>query len=126
MGDAADQITIAIENVFPMAIRLTCWAHVQRAYEAQLAHIDDKEIMKNVGTDIYNLQLSFSKENFETNCRLFFEKWEKIKNKSLEVFMKYFKKEWIVSKHCNWYEGAALCFPSTNNALESYNKSIII
>lgn len=38
--------------------------------------------------------------------------------------MRYFKNEWIVSKHSFWYEGAGLTYPSTNNGLESTNKGI--
>ncbi|CAF0909587.1 unnamed protein product [Brachionus calyciflorus] len=37
-------------------------------------------------------------------------------------FLRYFKREWVVSKHSLWYEGAGLTYPSTNNGLESYNK----
>lgn len=37
--------------------------------------------------------------------------------------MQYFQKEWLES-HCNWYEGAAIYNPSTNNALESHNAVI--
>ncbi|CAF0826715.1 unnamed protein product [Brachionus calyciflorus] len=65
--------------------------------------------------------------------KLFFDKWGLNENVDLKLddlhddltkFLKYFKKEWIVSKHCNRYEGAALSYPSTNNGLESTNKPI--
>ena len=39
------------------------------------------------------------------------------------TFIKYCKQEWI-QKNPNWYEGAYSNLPSTNNALESFNRKI--
>ncbi|CAF1088170.1 unnamed protein product [Brachionus calyciflorus] len=129
LADAADSITLAIENIYPNAIRLSCWAHVERAVAARLSHVDEGE---KILRDIYNIQLSYSPRNFEFNIQLFFDKWGLKNNNDLvdtddsqvTKFLKYFKKEWVDSKHRNWYEGSALFFPSTNNGLESTNKSI--
>merc|ERR1719223_809918 len=41
-------------------------------------------------------------------------------NESIDVFMEKFKSN-HVEKNRNWYEGAALCRPSTNNGLEGTN-----
>ena len=130
LADSADSITLAIENVYPNAKRLVCWAHVERAISDRLRHLNDGgEILK----DIYKLQISYSKLNFECKTNLFFAKWdpnnlrenEEKETDSVETkFFRYFKKEWIVSKHSCWYEGAGLTYPSTNNALESTNKTI--
>lgn len=51
--------------------------------------------------------------------KLFCEKWMAIEPE----FVEYFRKEWL-GVHCNWYEGAAVYTPSTNNALESHNAVI--
>ena len=52
--------------------------------------------------------------------QLFFKKWAD-KDNSISKFLEYFKKEWIDSNNCNWYVGAALNIPSTDNGLESNN-----
>jgi len=37
----------------------------------------------------------------------------------------YFESEWRL-KNRNWYEGAKVLAPSTNNALESFNRVIMV
>lgn len=69
--------------------------------------------------DIRNMQLAPNISAFEMMKKLFIEKWQSIE----PDFVGYFQKEWL-GTHSNWYEGAAVYTPSTNNALESHNAVI--
>lgn len=42
---------------------------------------------------------------------------------TVNIFIKYFEKEWI-QRYEGWYKGYALLYPSTNNGLESSNRKI--
>lgn len=48
--------------------------------------------------------------------KLFCEKWRPIEKE----FVTYFQKQWL-GTHCNWFEGAAVYTPSTNNAQKAVN-----
>lgn len=52
-------------------------------------------------------------------AKLFLHKWKAVSPQLVE----YFEKEWLLQNR-NWYEGFRVKTPSTNNALESYNKCI--
>lgn len=52
----------------------------------------------------------------------FLQKYEQ-STEEIANFLKYFKKQWLEELRY-WYEGAARDAPSTNNALESYNRNI--
>lgn len=81
--------------------------------------IRDEETQKLFWRDLDALQSSKSCKVFEQAVVLFVAKWE---NESKE-FMKYFKDEWLI-KNPHWFEGIAKLVPSTNNALESFNRLI--
>ena len=53
---------------------------------------------------------------------MFIKKWEK----KCPQFIDYFEQQWLSEDFqlCNWYEGIAYRVPSTNNALEAFNKVI--
>ena len=55
---------------------------------------------------------------------MFFIKWLNI-NDEIDTYLNYFKKEWIDSAHCKWFEGAALFVPSHNNDCEAGSKTTI-
>ncbi|CAF0999418.1 unnamed protein product [Brachionus calyciflorus] len=103
-----------------------CWAHAQRAISNKIKNIQDEKIESNLMNDIYLLQLSNSKLDFEIKLKLFNKKWELIKKKykNVEAFFDYFDTQWIRSVTKNWYEGVAAGLPSTNNSLEANNNSI--
>jgi hypothetical protein len=69
-------------------------------------------------SDINTLQLSSSPEIFEKAVELFKKKWN-----TEQAFLNYFEREWL-SDNSNWYEGVMKHVPSTNNALEAFNKVI--
>lgn len=125
VSDAADAIKAAFINVFGDDVKcVMCWAHMKRKIESRICHIDDKETQKEIMEDIEMLQLSSSKDIFDTATSLFFKKWTKMqKNQSVLDFMSYFEKEWIDSNN-GWYEGVEFYVPSTNNALEATNKVV--
>lgn len=77
--------------------------------------ITNKLARENILTD-YALQKIHSEGLFKSAMALFVKKWAAYNN-----FIKYFTDEWI-NHNPNWYEGAELNVPSSNNALEATNK----
>lgn len=65
------------------------------------------------------MQLAPNRKAFDCMAELFCTKWRPLE----EYFVEYFKTQWL-GVHSNWFEGAAVYTPSTNNALESHNAVI--
>ena len=74
--------------------------------------------METIINDLTVLQKSESEQIFSTAFQLFKKKWKKYVS-----FLQYFEAQWI-NQLPGWYEGYAKCIPSTNNALESFNRVI--
>lgn len=119
--DAAKSIQNAFRQVFgaePIIVRM-CWAHAKKNMQTKVEQIiSDKKAQKSILQDIDALQSVTSSEAFGVASQLFLRKWE-----NQTSFIKYFKEEWL-TQNCNWYLGAAPGSPATNNALESFNRSI--
>jgi transposase-like protein len=78
-----------------------------------------KENVVKILKDIDLLQLSQNEEIFEKASRMFVAKWKE----EQDEFIKYFQNEWLVLNR-NWFEGIQKMIPSTNNALEAFNRVI--
>lgn len=70
-------------------------------------------------SDIEVLQLSQSREIFNKASNMFIQKWRDLQPE----FIKYFENEWLTKRNM-WFEGVKILTPSTNNALESFNRVI--
>lgn len=70
-------------------------------------------------SDLATLQLSHSPQIFEFASKLFVTKWRSESNE----LVTHFENEWL-RQNPNWYEGYAIRVPSTNNALESFNRLV--
>lgn len=115
IADGADAIRNAFYQTFDSAeMDIMCFAHVIR--NVRKRSFSSKNNKQLIVDDIRKIQLAHNKATFKVMTRLFCQKWKNIEPE----FIPYFKKEWL-GAHCNWYEGAALYTPSTNNALESHN-----
>lgn len=79
-----------------------------------------KKEQKSVLRDVDALHNAASLEVFNAASQAFLEKW-----KTQTTFVKYMEEEWF-RKNRNWFLGAAPMSPSTNNALESFNRNIIV
>ncbi len=103
-----------------------CWAHTERAIEIQLRKLHDKKLADNILSDIRDIQHSHSFDVFALKNEFFFAKYKSLKNKNVDVFFKYYRKEWFESNLCGWYVGRSEgpFVPSTNNGLESVNGKI--
>ena len=124
IADAAEAITNGFKSAFGYKsndefTRIMCWAHVLKAVEKRVKDIKEKE-REEILEDIISMQTAHNKEMFKLLQELFFKKWAD-RDTSIDKFLDYFEKEWINSHNCNWYEGAALNIPSTDNGLESNN-----
>lgn len=115
ISDAADAIRNAFYRVFPNAtMDIMCFAHVLRNVEKRT--FQSKNNKKLIKDDIMLLQQASDKQTFDAMSKLFCAKW-----KSVEAdFVRYFEKQWL-RVHQNWFEGAAVYTPSTNNAQEAVN-----
>lgn len=73
MSDAAPAIKNAFEMVFPYAIKLTCWFHVEEAIrKRKMAEVRNKTLILN---DLKTLHLSPNLLVFDVASKLFINKW---------------------------------------------------
>ena len=93
-----------------------------RNVDIHLKLIADPKIRPKVRVDIVNMELALNEKIFDSVISLVFNKWS-IEGAQTSEFLKYFKSEWI-NKNSGWYEGFSPEIPSTNNALESFNRTI--
>ena len=73
--------------------------------------------------DILQLKLCESEDIFDAALKLFFLKYRSKKLECLNNFLDYLSSEWTTSLK-GWFEGYALGLPSTNNALEAWDRVI--
>lgn len=118
MADASAAITRGLEDSFEdeNIVRLNCFAHIMMNVDKCELLPENKELVKN---DVRTLQKSFDHKTFEVGSKLFIEKWMVYEQK----FAEHFDKVYLKSNN-NWYGGCAPRAPKTNNALESFNKSL--
>ncbi|CAF4632468.1 unnamed protein product [Rotaria sp. Silwood2] len=127
ISDAANAIKNGFKKVFDNSYdHIMCWAHMKRKINNRVCQINDKHIAKEMIEDIEMLQLSNSTPVFQLASTLFMKKWKmnnKQNNQAILDFLNYFDNEWL-QLNCGWYEGIQMYVPSTNNALESTNRTI--
>lgn len=117
IADAAKSIRNAFIYIFGEDIRImTCWSHAKKVIGNKCSLLKDKEKKSEVMNDVDALQLSPSEPFFKKATEMFLKKWRKQKD-----FVQYFKTQWV-DANANWYEGAQLLAPSTNNAIEAFNR----
>lgn len=118
MCDAAHAIGNAFMNTFASSEKvLMCWAHMSASiYKKKYNQKENKDLIKR---DINTLQKSPSEEIFMKGIELFNHKW----SQKEKEFIQYFNDEWV-NKNPNWFGGASLAVPNTNNCLESFNNSM--
>jgi hypothetical protein len=102
VADASDAITNGFKEVFEqLSQRVMCWFHMKNAYKDHESFTAIKNPLKdNIRQDIYTLQLSESKEIFDSAYGLFKKKWNKV-HSSVDEFLIYFDKVWIY-QHPGW------------------------
>jgi hypothetical protein len=120
IADAAGAITSGFAQVYGENYkRIMCWFHMKKAVENSAEYksicADDRDKLM---IDLTVLQKAESEEIFSAAFILFKRKWKKY-----DSFFQYFEPQWI-NQLPGWYEGFATCVPSTNNALESFNRVI--
>lgn len=122
IADSDQSITKGFEECFGSNeyIRVHCWFHTMKAIRDKLKSLP-KEIGFEIEDDLNIIQLSTCAEEFYNAIHCFVKKWEN--QKFASNFIKYFNLEHF-QQRSEWYEGAAIGFPSTNNALKSTIKVI--
>ncbi|KAL0871027.1 hypothetical protein ABMA27_004837 [Loxostege sticticalis] len=95
-----------------------CWAHAKRNIQSKVESLVDKTTQKQILADIDILHSITNQDDFDKATNFFLQKYDHERN-----FIAYFKKQWLLQNQ-NWYLGAAPLSPSTNNALEAFNKVI--
>lgn len=117
ISDASDAIRNAFIEIFgDWKLLIMCWAHMRRNVTKNIGSLLENTSFKGeIISDIDLLQQCPNEVIFNKAVTLFRKKWKKE-----DKFIEYMDAQWL-STHRNWYEGAALFTPSTNNALESFN-----
>ncbi|CAH0731013.1 unnamed protein product, partial [Brenthis ino] len=95
-----------------------CWAHAKKKMQTRVEQSVQKKSQKEILQDIDALQCASTQEIFDRASEKFLDKW-----KAENDFVTYFKNEWFILNRF-WYLGASPGTPATNNALESFNKTI--
>lgn len=119
IADSSNAIRNAFQDIFGDKLMVMCWAHVHRNAVKKVTTLVNKNNQTEIISDIETLQLCQSTEIFNRASKMFKTKWKK----NEPEFVKYFENEWF-KKHNLWFEGAKHLTPSTNNALESFNRVI--
>lgn len=120
MSDAAGAIWKGYKNAFPdvdSPVRLMCYFHVIKAIKSyKYKNASNKILILN---DIRIIRQCVSDEMFSFVSTLFIKKWVR---KEPDVTKKI-QSEWF-EKNRNWFYGANLNSPGTNNGLEGFNRNI--
>ncbi|CAH2211747.1 jg19647, partial [Pararge aegeria aegeria] len=117
--DGAHHIQNAFHAVFGVEpITRICWSRTKKNMQKIVAKIVTHNDQKSVLEDIDSLHNASSPEVFHAAAQAFLTKW-----KHETVLVQHIKEEWL-NKNSNWFLGAAPLSPSTNDALESFNRSI--
>ena len=124
VADASAAITNGFINVFNVIEkRIMCWFHVTKNMDSHLNTIKDKQNKAQLRLDIEFIQLLKNEEIFDAAIQLFIKKWKSKKCLFINNFVDYFINEWFKSNK-GWFEGFAIGYPSSNNALEATNGKI--
>lgn len=116
MADAATAIANGFRGTFGDAGKtiLMCESHMKRVVDRHKFH--DQSNREPIKSDLNKLKLAYSEAVFDQGCGLFVEKWAP---KELELVKCI--DEWWFHRHHNWFDGAGIRTPTTNNALEGFN-----
>ncbi len=132
VADCAAEITNGFSEVFDLAKRVFCWAHVERAVEGHLPGKGDKEEngkkterklrREAILNDIRLFQKHTELDNWIPIARLLILKWKE--NKYPDEFINYFQNTYLkpnkigfIDHFCNWV-------PCQTNAIESTNRYV--
>lgn len=123
VADGAMAIRNAFSTVFGKDTdQIMCWAHMKKCVRENVkSHIQCNETKKLILADIDRLKIANSPMEFDKAVKLFKKQWKK--EEGFAAFYVYFEKEWL-GRRSKWYKGAARKVPSTNNAIECYNRHI--
>jgi hypothetical protein len=119
ISDAAKSIQNSFKDVFGEdKLVIMCWAHMKKNVIKKVEKFVAPAFQTEILSDIDFLQLSQNDDIFNRASNLFLDKWYEETE-----FISYFEAEWLDANRF-WYEGAEKTTPSTNNALESFNRVI--
>lgn len=121
ISDAAKAIHNGGKKVFGDDLFIImCAFHMYKNVREKLpSFIRDNLKQSQFLNDLQKLQLAKTDKAFDVAVGLFMDKW---RAESAEL-TQYFRMEWV-DQNRFWYEGFAKLMPSTNNALESFNRLI--
>lgn len=90
IADVSAAITNGFTNVFGSNFcRVTCWAHVNRAYQKRLNLVKCMKIRAILNDEIHQLQLCHNSDYSDQMLSPWFKKWKT--NADTREFMLYFK-----------------------------------
>ena len=120
LADSAEAITNGFVQVFGHSeVRINCFYHVCKNIEKYVKVITKGGKNADVVGDLLALQSAKDDDTFPAASRIFIKKYRAV---SCE-FADYFESQ-CLQKNSQWYEGAAIGLPSTNNGLEATNRVI--
>lgn len=100
-------------------VKIDCWYHSKILMQNQFKVFE--KFNENMLLDVIFLQELYNSEIFEHGVELFMKAYDHFEE--LSALLIDFKCKRIIS-HRNWFEGAFIFSPSTNNGLEGYNGTL--
>ena len=128
LADCAAEISNGFNEVFDLAKRIFCWAHVERAIETHLPGKADKIESNNkkerqaILDDIRLFQKHTEYDNWIPIARLLINKWKEA-NYSND-FIEYFQATYLKPHKIGWIDHYCDWAPCQTNSIESTNRYI--
>jgi hypothetical protein len=120
MTDCDDSERKAALLSFPMTTHLMCFFHVQKNVKEHLRK-QSKAIQEQYKKDVQDLHESIDQKEYDSKYQEIFNKW----SVSLPEFANYFDSQWNNGNFVSWkIFNSSPGVATTNNALESFNKTI--
>ncbi|RNA14103.1 hypothetical protein BpHYR1_024392 [Brachionus plicatilis] len=118
VAEADPAIEQAFGKVFKNKFeRVLSWPHVLKEIDSKLNIIKDNRVRKCIREDIVNVQLHAETYNFKSVVSQVLKKWQNYQLDSANLFVDYFRENWIEKNSC-WFEAFAPQIAKTNNALD--------
>ena len=119
----AENTYITALHHYPSTTLLMCFFHVQKNAKDRLRKLgSNQEVQAEIKSDIADVHSTVNEDTFNSMYQEKERKWVAL---APAGFASYFRKQWIDGDFTNWkvFNGDAEV-AATNNALESFNKTI--
>ena len=127
MSDFDEAISNAASSVFPHCTQLKCYFHLKKNVERKIREHGLKAREEQMLEDIHFVSEATTSFDFDQLSELLLKKQGAYKedNSLKTTFVEYFQKQYLHKERSNWFIASSEPgIGNTNNAIESFNKSL--